>query len=329
MIRAASLLSKLSVKEIKDILHFEYSPEKVMQYINENIILSDKNKKAVSSIITRRRLNISLPNKPVASAILTGPTGVGKTETAKVIAKLAYGDEKRIVIIDMSKYKHSHHINDFVGSSPGYVGYNEETLFQKQHRQLSPCVVLFDEVEKAHPAILDLLIPLLDEGRLPLANGTIMDFSNDIVLMTTNISVELFERKNRSFGFQIEEETPVVPTVSEIKQDMVDKGFKPELLGRIDNILVYESLSNDSLRKIIDLHFEKSINLCFHNVKIEFVDIQKIKDKVFETINRKDGGRAIRKYIMNVVVSSIIDKLATGSNVFSVEDIDDSYHMED
>jgi SpoVK/Ycf46/Vps4 family AAA+-type ATPase len=328
MIKASSLLSKLSVKEIKDILEFDYSPEKVMQYINENIILSEKNKKAVASIITRRRLNISLPGKPVASAILTGPTGVGKTETAKVIAKLAYGDEKRIVIVDMSKYKQSHHINDFIGSSPGYVGYNEETLFQKQHRQLSPCVVLFDEVEKAHPAILDLLIPLLDEGRLPLANGTVMNFSNDIILMTTNISVGLFEKRSKGFGFQLEKERNTTPTLAEVRQDMIDNGFRPELISRIDNILVYESLSEESIRKIIDLLFEKSIKQCFRNVKIEFVDVDKIKEKIFNSVNRKEGGRAIRKYIMNVVVSSIIDKLATGSNVFSVEDIDDSYNME-
>ena len=209
---------------------------------------------AVSKAIRRSRAGIKDPKRPAGSFIFLGPSGVGKTELARTLAEFLFGDEEAMVRIDMSEYMEKHAVSRLVGSPPGYVGYDEGGQLTEAVRRKPYSVLLLDEIEKAHPDVFNILLQILEDGRLTDAQGRTVDFRNTIVIMTSNIGAKDIA-KNVSFGFgSSDDETGA--TYEEMKGRIMGdlkKVFRPEFLNRIDEVIVFHKLSREEIKEIVDL----------------------------------------------------------------------------
>ncbi|OGE80936.1 MAG: ATP-dependent chaperone ClpB [Candidatus Doudnabacteria bacterium RIFCSPHIGHO2_01_FULL_43_23] len=261
---------------------------------------------AVSNAIRRSRSGIAEPNRPIGSFIFMGPTGVGKTETAKALAEFLFDDEKSIIRVDMSEYSEKHSVSKFIGSPPGYVGYEEGGQLTEQVRHKPYSVILFDEIEKAHPEIFNSLLQILDEGHLTDAKGRKVNFKNAIIIMTSNLGSELMKQYSIGFAEKKDEGTADEEDMKEKVLEVLKNAFRPEFLNRLDEIVVFHPLSKDNIAEIVNLQLE--------TVR-ERLAVQKIKLLVKE--NAKSllgnigfdplfGARPLKRLIQKM----ILDKLA-------------------
>ncbi|NIT04352.1 AAA domain-containing protein [Candidatus Saccharibacteria bacterium] len=227
--------------------------------LHERIVGQDEAVKAVSSAIRRARAGLKDPNRPVGSFIFLGPTGVGKTELAKALAEALYGDEDSMVRLDMSEYAERHTVSRMIGSPPGYVGYEDAGQLTEAVRRKPFSVVLFDEIEKAHPEVFNILLQILEDGRLTDAHGRTVDFKNTVLIMTSNVGTSAISAKAVGFG-----EGAKKKDYEELKEGLLgdlQKSFRPEFLNRIDEIIVFHPLSEKHVRKIADILIERSKKL--------------------------------------------------------------------
>lgn len=242
-------LSRLTEGETQKILRLE-------EVLKSDIVGQDEAVGTVARAIRRSRADIKDPNRPIGAFLFLGPTGVGKTLLAKLLASNMFGGEDALIQLDMSEYMEKFAVSRILGSPPGYVGYEEGGQLTERVRQRPYCVVLFDEIEKAHPDVMDILLQILEDGRLTDAYGRKIDFRNTIVIMTSNVGADLI-RKSTEIGFGAHEGVLEYSAIKEKIEGAMKKTFKPEFLNRISDIVIFRPLSKDSLKCIVDLEMKK------------------------------------------------------------------------
>jgi ATP-dependent Clp protease ATP-binding subunit ClpB len=272
--------------------------------LHQRVISQDAAVKAVSSAIRRSRAGISDPNRPIGSFIFLGPTGVGKTELAKALAAELFDDEENLLRFDMSEYMESHSVARLIGSPPGYVGFEEGGQLTEAVRRKPYSVILFDEIEKAHPDIFNVLLQVLDDGRLTDGRGRTVDFRNTVIIMTSNLGSHIISEaseKGTNWG-KVEDEV----------LEIVKKSFRPEFLNRIDEIVVFRNLSENDLQKIVELQLSSlQKRLEEKDIKLEFTDDIK-KLLVEEGFDPVYGARPLKRAIQDLIVDELALEIIEG-----------------
>ena len=255
-------VSKILEDEAKKLLNAE-------NILRQRVIGQEEAVSAVANAIRRSRAGLSDEKRPIASFIFLGPTGVGKTETARALAEFMFNDEKAMIRIDMSEYMEPHSVAKLIGSPPGYVGYEEGGQLTEAVKRRPYSLILFDEIEKAHPEVFNILLQILDEGRLTDSKGFTVNFRNTIIIMTSNLGSYYF-KKLGSIGFDRSEKKEFEDFREKALKSLKDF-FKPEFLNRIDEIIVFKPLTKDDLRQIIEINLQKLKNMLLSKgIKISF-----------------------------------------------------------
>jgi ATP-dependent Clp protease ATP-binding subunit ClpC len=264
---------------------------------------------AVSKAIRRSRAGIKDPKRPAGSFIFLGPSGVGKTELARTLAEFLFGDEDAMVRIDMSEYMEKHSVSRLVGSPPGYVGYDEGGQLTEAVRRKPYSVLLLDEIEKAHPDVFNILLQILEDGRLTDAQGRTVDFRNSIVIMTSNIGAKDIAR-NTPLGFSVSDETGI--SYEEMKERIMGelkKVFRPEFLNRIDEVIVFHKLSREEIKEIIELMVSRvRAQVAEHELQLELADDanEHLAEVGFDPAM---GARPLRRAIQRYVEDPLADEV--------------------
>lgn len=272
--------------------------------LHERVVGQHEAVTAVAKAIRRGRVGIKDPNRPMGSFIFLGPTGVGKTELCKALASAMFGDENAMLRLDMSEYMEKHTVSRLVGSPPGYVGYEEGGQLTEKVRRKPYSVVLFDEIEKAHPDVFNMLLQILEDGRLTDSQGRTVDFKNTVIIMTSNVGARLIVDKQQSLGFT--QSTTENANIKETVIAELKKVFRPEFLNRVDDIIVFSKLSKDEIKEIAGKMLQNlAKRLSNIGVNISFTDkvVERIADEGFDDTY---GARPLRR----AIVSNIEDKLS-------------------
>ena len=279
--------------------------------LHERIIGQDEAVSAVARAIRRGRVGLKDPNRPIGSFIFLGPTGVGKTELCKALAETMFGDENAMIRFDMSEYMEKHTVSRLVGSPPGYVGYDEGGQLTEKVRRKPYCVVLFDEIEKAHPDVFNILLQILDDGVLTDSQGRHVNFKNTIIIMTSNVGARLItEKKNLGFGETAE------TTHESIREDVMGelkRNFRPEFLNRVDDIIVFHQLTHDHIKQIAKNMLGKlSKRVAVRDIDVDFTEnaIEKISDAGFDPVY---GARPLRRAIQSKIEDALSEAMLDGS----------------
>ena len=276
--------------------------------LHERVIGQDKAVKAVAEAVRRARAGIKDPNRPVGSFIFLGPTGVGKTELARTLAEYLFGEEDAMIRIDMSEFQERHTVSRLVGAPPGYVGYDEAGQLTEAVRRRPYSVVLFDEIEKAHPDVFNTMLQLLDDGRLTDAQGRTVNFQNTVIIMTSNVGSQHLV-STKQFGFTSQDGVDFRETERRAI-DALERSFRPEFLNRVDEIIVFEPLSKEDVLSIVDIML-KRLNKHLQSQKVSVEVTNAAKEFLAETgydpkFGARPLARAIRRYIENPLSSRII-----------------------
>lgn len=283
--------------------------------LHERVIGQSEAVTAIAKAIRRGRVGLKDPKRPVGSFIFLGPTGVGKTELCKALAEAMFGDENAMLRLDMSEYMEKHTVSKLIGSPPGYVGFEEGGQLTEKVRRKPYSVVLFDEIEKAHPDVFNMLLQILEDGRLTDSQGRTVDFKNTIIIMTSNVGARLITEKQSSLGFNSENENAEESEKKDIKELVTGelrKVFRPEFLNRVDDIIVFNKLNKDEIKQIAVKMLRTLENrLDKMNIKISFTDnaISEIADKGFD---ENYGARPLRRAIQNEIEDPLSEQMLEG-----------------
>ncbi len=297
---------KLAQEESERLLHLE-------EEMHRRVVGQHEAVEAVAKAIRRARAGLKDPKRPIGSFIFLGPTGVGKTELAKALAEALFGEEDAMITIDMSEYMERHTVSRLVGAPPGYVGYEEGGQLTEAVRRRPYSVVLLDEIEKAHPEVFNVLLQILEEGRLTEAKGRHVDFRNTVVIMTSNVGAELLKRQTQ-LGFKpTKDEEAEHKSMKDKLMDQVKKTFRPEFLNRIDEIIVFHGLTREDLRQIADLMLGNvAKRLGENNLKLE-VSAKAKEIIVDEGYNPEFGARPLRRAITRLVEDPLSEEMLKGT----------------
>ncbi|MFH1824104.1 MAG: ATP-dependent Clp protease ATP-binding subunit [Candidatus Firestonebacteria bacterium] len=294
---------KLEEKESEKLLKMEDA-------LHKRIIGQDESIKAVAKSIRRARAGISDPKKPIGSFIFLGPTGVGKTELARALAQFLFEDENALIRIDMSEYSEKFSISRLVGAPPGYVGYDEGGQLTEKVRRRPYSVVLFDEIEKAHPDIFNILLQVLEDGRLTDSFGRVVDFKNTVIIMTSNLGTRSMEKG--SLGFKKPDEKGSYENMKDKVMSELKKTFNPEFLNRVDETIVFHTLTKEDLWAIVDLLvFQVQERLKDRKIKLELDEPVKdfLIEKGFSTVfGARELKRVVQKYLEDTLSNDILNK---------------------
>lgn len=316
---------QLTEEESQRLLHME-------EELHRRIVGQDQAVSAVAKAIRRGRVGLKDPNRPTGSFIFLGPTGVGKTELCKTLAATLFGDESAMIRLDMSEFMEKHTVSKLVGSPPGYVGYDEGGQLTEKVRRKPYSVVLFDEIEKAHPDVFNMLLQILDDGVLTDSQGRKVDFKNCIIIMTSNVGAKLITNAgNAALGFKGEEGNGTM-SQSDIKDAVMGelkKCFRPEFLNRVDDIIVFEQLNKDDIKEIAR-RMLKTLKNRVHDMGIElsFDDsaIEKIADEGFDPVyGARPLRRAIQSEIEDKLSEEMLDGRITSGNKYICKHTDDGF----
>ena len=283
--------------------------------LHERVVGQNEAVEAVAKAIRRGRVGLKDPNRPIGSFLFLGPTGVGKTELSKALAESLFGNEDSMIRIDMSEYMEGHSVSKLIGSPPGYVGFEEGGQLTEKIRRNPYSVILFDEIEKAHPDVMNMLLQILDDGRLTDSNGRTVNFKNTVIIMTSNIGARLITDK-KTLGFTSKEENKEdKKEYEDIKKDVLaelKKEFKPEFINRIDEIIVFHKLQKEEMRQIVDIMLKQVIKrMEVQNIKIKIND--KVKDKIIEEgTDANYGARPLKRTIQNLLEDKIAEAILDG-----------------
>lgn len=283
--------------------------------LHERVVGQSEAVTAIAKAIRRGRVGLKDPKRPVGSFIFLGPTGVGKTELCKALAEAMFGDENAMLRLDMSEYMEKHTVSKLIGSPPGYVGFEEGGQLTEKVRRKPYSVVLFDEIEKAHPDVFNMLLQILEDGRLTDSQGRTVDFKNTIIIMTSNVGARLITEKQSSLGFNSENENAEESEKKDIKELVTGelrKVFRPEFLNRVDDIIVFNKLNKDEIKQIAVKMLKTLENrLDKMNIKISFTDnaISEIADKGFD---ENYGARPLRRAIQNEIEDPLSEQMLEG-----------------
>src|SRR5437762_1297885 len=256
-------VDRLLEGETEKLIHME-------ERLHDRVVGQDEAVEAVANALRRARTGLQDPNRPIGSFIFLGPTGVGKTELARALAEFIFDDERAMVRLDMSEYQERHAVARLVGAPPGYVGYEEGGQLTEAVRHRPYCVLLFDEVEKAHADVFNTLLQLLDDGRLTDSQGRTVDFKNTIVIMTSNLGSHRILESAAIYGYSDGEEQD---KIRDAVMDEVRKHFRPEFLNRIDEVIVFHALSEPQLKQIVEIQLGRLRDrLAERKIKLELTD---------------------------------------------------------
>ncbi len=283
--------------------------------LHQRLIGQDEAVKAVSKAIRRARVGLKNPNRPIASFIFSGPTGVGKTELTKALAQYFFGSEEAMIRLDMSEFMERHTVSKLIGSPPGYVGFNEGGQLTEAVRRRPYTVVLFDEIEKAHPDVFNLLLQLLEEGRLTDSKGRTVDFKNTLIIMTSNIGSKVIEKGGGGLGFEFSGESVENTQYNRIKSlvnEELKQYFRPEFLNRLDEIIVFRQLTRDEVKDIAEIMLKE----VFSRLKDKEIDLsvtEAFKERLVEEgYNPSYGARPLRRAVMRLLEDSLAEEVLSG-----------------
>lgn len=285
-------VSQLKEEEVEKLLRLE-------DKIHEKVVGQDEAVRAVAEAVRRGRAGLKHPSRPIASFIFLGPTGVGKTYLAKVLATILFGDENAMIRIDMSEYMEKHTVSRLVGAPPGYVGYEEGGQLTEAIRRRPYSVILLDEIEKAHPDVFNLLLQILEDGRLTDAKGKTVDFKNTILIATSNIGSHLIQERGAEGS-------------KEELMNLVKQTFRPEFLNRIDEIIIFETLSLEQIKQIVDLMLSETRQL-LSGQDIDLKVSEEVKEKIAqEGFDPTYGARPLRRLIQKEIENPLSTKILEG-----------------
>jgi len=301
-------VQKLTETESVKLLNME-------ETLHQRLIGQDEAVKAVSRAIRRARVGLKNPNRPIASFIFSGPTGVGKTELTKSLASYFFGSEEAMIRLDMSEFMERHTVSKLIGSPPGYVGFNEGGQLTEAVRRRPYTVVLFDEVEKAHPDVFNLLLQLLEDGRLTDSKGRTVDFKNTLLIMTSNIGSKVIEKGGGGLGFEFSGDSVEDSQYNRIKSlvnEELKQYFRPEFLNRLDEIIVFRQLSKNEVKEIAEIMLQEVFaRLQDKGIKLNVTDAFKER-LVEEGYNPSYGARPLRRAVMRLLEDSLAEEVLSG-----------------
>jgi ATP-dependent Clp protease ATP-binding subunit ClpC len=300
-------VNKLTESESEKLLHMEDT-------LHQRLIGQEDAVKAVSRAIRRARVGLKNPNRPIASFVFSGPTGVGKTELAKSLASYFFGSEEAMIRLDMSEYMERHTVSKLIGSPPGYVGYNEGGQLTEAVRRRPYTVVLFDEIEKAHPDVFNMLLQILEDGRLTDAKGRTVDFKNTLLILTSNIGSKVIEKGGGGIGFEFADDATETQynRIRSLVNEELKQYFRPEFLNRLDEIIVFRQLSKLEVTQIADIMLKEVFGrLTEKGITLEVSD--RFKDRLIEEgYSPSYGARPLRRAIMRLLEDSLAEEILSG-----------------
>ena len=282
------------------------------QVLHERVVGQNEAVTSIAKAIRRGRVGLKDPKRPVGSFIFLGPTGVGKTELCKALAQAMFGDENAMLRLDMSEYMEKHTVSKLIGSPPGYVGFDEGGQLTEKVRRKPYSVVLFDEIEKAHPDVFNMLLQILEDGRLTDSQGRTVDFKNTVIIMTSNVGARLITDKQKSLGFAQENKEAKQEDIRSLVMGELKKVFRPEFLNRVDDIIVFNKLTQDEIKQIAGKMLETlAKRLEAMNITITFTDaaVTAIADKGFDD---SYGARPLRRAIQSEIEDALSEKMLDG-----------------
>jgi ATP-dependent Clp protease ATP-binding subunit ClpC len=297
-------LTRMSTEDSQRLMQMEDS-------LHKRVIGQDAAIKSISKAVRRSRSGLKDPKRPIGCFVLAGPTGVGKTLLAKALAEFMFGDDDALISIDMSEYMEKHNVSRLVGAPPGYVGFEEGGQLTEKIRRRPYAVVLLDEIEKAHPDVFNMLLQVMEEGRLTDSFGRNVDFRNTILIMTTNAGAEAIKNES-AFGFQKPEDDSGYESMKARVNERIEKVFRPEFINRLDDLIVFHHLTIENLKEVIDIELEKvRERLLERGLKLELTDeskqflIKKGSDTDF-------GARPLRRALENYIEDPVSEELLKG-----------------
>lgn len=300
-------VSKLAEEETDRLLRME-------SILHERLVGQEEAVKSISKAIRRARAGLKDPKRPIGSFVFLGPTGVGKTELARAVAETLFGDEDSVIRIDMSEYMEKHATSRLVGSPPGYVGHEEGGQLTEKIRRKPYSVILLDEIEKAHPDVFNILLQVLEDGRLTDSKGRTVDFRNTAVIMTSNVGASQLKR-NKYLGFTTETEGQEYKDMKDRVMSELKNSFRPEFLNRIDEIIVFHSLEKKHVREIITMMADQ-LKTRLSEQGIDFELTEEAKDKITDIgYDPEYGARPLRRALQKEVEDRLSEELLKGSIV--------------
>jgi ATP-dependent Clp protease ATP-binding subunit ClpC len=301
-------VQKLTESESVKLLNME-------ETLHQRLIGQDEAVKAVSRAIRRARVGLKNPNRPIASFIFSGPTGVGKTELTKALATYFFGSEEAMIRLDMSEFMERHTVSKLIGSPPGYVGFNEGGQLTEAVRRRPYTVVLFDEIEKAHPDVFNLLLQLLEDGRLTDSKGRTVDFKNTLIIMTSNIGSKVIEKGGGGLGFEFgggDAEETNYNRIRSLVNEELKQYFRPEFLNRLDEIIVFRQLTRDEVKDIAEIML-REIFARMQDKGIRLSVTEAFKERLVEEgYNPSYGARPLRRAVMRLLEDSLAEEFLSG-----------------
>ena len=300
-------VTRLAEEESKRLLNLE-------DILHNRVIGQDEAVNAVSKAIKRARVGLKDPKRPVGSFIFLGPTGVGKTELSRALAEVLFDDENSMIRIDMSEYMEKHTVSKLIGSPPGYVGYDEGGQLTEQVRRRPYSVILFDEIEKAHPDVFNILLQILEDGRLTDSKGRTVDFKNSVVIMTSNVGASTI-KKQKVMGFTVigDEKEKAYEKMKENLLDELKKSFRPEFLNRIDDVIVFHELDKEHLKGIVSLMLKDLVKR-IGELEIEIEVTDKMKDYIIDKgFDPEYGARPLRRAIQKMLEDKLSEEMLAGN----------------
>ncbi len=286
---------------------------KMESLLHKRVIAQDEAVEAVSKAVRRGRVGLKDPKRPIGSFLFLGPTGVGKTEISKALAEAVFGSEQSMIRIDMSEYMEKHSVSKLIGSPPGYVGYDEGGQLSEKVRRNPYSVILFDEIEKAHPDVFNILLQVLDDGHITDSQGRVIDFKNTILIMTSNAGAQaIIEPKKLGFGAADDEKENYARMKSNVMEE-VRHIFKPEFLNRIDEIIVFHALNKEHMKKIVTLMTRSLVKRCAGQLGITLNIRDSVKKYIVEeAYDPKYGARPLRRMIQTKLEDALAEEILAG-----------------
>ena len=315
-------VNKLTETESESLLNLEAR-------LHERVIGQDEAVKAVSRAVRRARVSLKDPNRPIASFVFSGPTGVGKTELAKALATYMFGSEEAIIRVDMSELMEPQSVSKLIGSPPGYIGYEEGGKLTEAVRRRPYSVILFDEIEKAHPDVFNLLLQLLDDGRLTDAQGRTVDFKNTLIIMTSNIGSQVIEKGGAGLGFELSGDRAEAQydRIRSLVNEELKQYFRPEFINRIDEIIVFRQLNRAEIKQIAELLLGEISQRMSEQRQITLKVTERFKELVVaEGYDPSYGARPLRRTITRFLEDSLAETILSGQikdGDTAVVDVDD------
>ena len=286
---------------------------KLESVLHKRVIGQEEAVTAVAKAVRRGRVGLKDPNRPIGSFLFLGPTGVGKTEISKALAEAMFGSEDAMVRVDMSEYMEKHSVSKMIGSPPGYVGYDEGGQLSEKVRRNPYSVILFDEIEKAHPDVFNILLQVLDDGHITDAQGRKIDFKNTIIIMTSNAGAQsIIEPKALGFA-SVEDAKHNYDRMKDSVMEEVRRIFKPEFLNRIDETIVFHALTKEDMKKIVGLMAKTLVTRCKKQMGIELRITGNVKAYIVDAAYEpKYGARPLRRMIQNKIEDGLAEEILSG-----------------